>query len=228
MGPATWRLGLALPSIWSVQAAALLFLWRLLAVVARGDLATVPVSAWVIAVATDIALAQAIFGGVRLLAALDAGPIAANTDVSRNAGWAAFVAWTVMTLLRMAGVVHGALTQEPLAAGFWASALEGGGWWTNGAVFAALVFALASAALARIMISNDIEVLNRISRAPTRRQIVTWAGASLVGDLLLVALAVGNAGTESTRSAVQVPEVMAIRSLGWAVHERATRSAVEE
>lgn len=208
------RLGQALlPSGWAVLLAAVMLAWRLLAAVARGDVASAPWDQLLMAVIFDLALAHALTSTVRL-AAVTGGLVTPDAAAVRRSTLLLAAVWFAVTLLRIAAMVHAALDHAVIDAAFWAVILANPAmFFANGAMWVVLAAAAATAGLARYCLTSDMEIAQALDNAEPRGKLL---GLSLLawGLALGATVAVAwSAGRLPPSSVAQVPELQAGRAL---------------
>jgi len=212
------------PSGWALLMAAVLFVWRPLALFAlRGHL-DAGRTEWVIAACGDVGLALCATSLLRLMAAIDRPRIELNADVVRNGSLMLAGVWWLATLLRVAGLVAAAIDKRPIDAAFFAPLLGSpGAWVASGPLWAALVVAVALGFLARYCLSCDMETAQALTSAEPHPRFLALTVASLV---LGVALAYGSyarARDLPATSVARLPEVVALDALAQALHDPSLR-----
>jgi len=219
---------LLLPSGWALLAAGILLAWRLLIVVARGDLGRAGNEELVLAAVGDLAIAHAVTTTLRAMSLTGAPPVTPTADVTRSASLMLAAMWMLATLLRMASLVMAAIDKKPIDASFFAAALRDPlGWLSSGAFWVALGTAAASAAVVRYCLTCDMETAQALSEAESKRKFVGGTLAALAVALALASATASRADRFGPQSVAHLPEIAAMRALNAALHDPALRATDE-
>lgn len=211
------RLGQAvLPSGWALLLAAVLMAWRLLAGFARGDLAAGPLDHLLLGLAFDVALAHWLTLTVRLFSMLAGPAVLPNAVATRRTTFVLAWLWLGITLLRIATLVHGALEKAVIDADFWMPLLSAPqAQLGNGALWAALAAAVATAGLARYCLTCDIEIAQALDIAEPRGKLLALTALAWLAAAGVAGLVAASATKFPPGSTAQVPEWQA----GVALHK---------
>jgi hypothetical protein len=222
-----WAL-LLLPSPWAWLAGLTLAAWRLLTLHALGTLLVSPWLDLALGAAADVALAHCMMSSMRLLAVLGSDRVEASGEVPRNASLAFAVLWGLITLLRLAGLVHASLHGYSIVGEFWVQLLRHP-LVTLGqtAVWMALAVAAATAALARYCMTSDLDVPEVLQDVIPRPRLLAATGAVLVLSLV-AALAIHAKSPGRPDAATTSPDITSLDSLARALQDPSLRRAGDE
>lgn len=211
-----------LPSGWALLLAAVLMAWRLLASFARGDLATGPLDHLLLGLAYDVALAHGLILTVRLISLMAGPAVLPNAPATRRTTFVLAWLWLGITLLRIATLVYGALEKRAVDAEFWAPLLSAPqAQLGNGALWAALAAAVATAGLARYCMTCDIEIAQALDIAEPRGKLLALTALAWLAAVGIGGLVAAGAAKLPPGSTAQVPEWQA----GVALHQAWTAEA---
>ncbi len=213
-----------LPSGWGLLLAAVMLAWRLLTAVARGDLGKSSQQELLLGVICDIALTHAMMLFLRLMSGMASKKLEPMGDVTRSASLMLACVWVLATLLRLAGLVAGAIDKKPIDATFWLPIVQSpSAWLTSGAMWTALVAALATAFLARFSMTCDMETAQALSDAEPRPKFLSLTIVALLASVTIVVGVVHEAQPMPPNSVAHLPEAMAMQALSQALHDPTLR-----
>lgn len=217
-----------LPSAWGLLAGAILMAWRLLTLFARGALVSSKYGDLALGLLSDAAIGYGLMASVRMLSAVGAKRIEPQGDVTRNASLAFALLWMCATLLRLAGLVQAALNHRALDSAFWLTMLrEPGVWIFSGAVWAAVITALATALLVRYCMTSDMEIAQALDDVEPRNRLLGFTGMAMgIALLIVVAAHAHSHGRHDAASAL--PELTGLDTLAEALHDPLLRRPAEE
>lgn len=205
------RLGQAvLPSGWALLLAGVLLAWRLLAAVARGDLTTAPPGQLLVAVIFDVALAHGLTSFVRLLAVATSSNVVPDAAVVRRSTFVLAGIWFAITMLRIAAMVHAALDHAVIEPAFWQPILANpSSFFANGALWAVLAAAAATAGLARYCLTCDMEIAQALDIAEPRGKLLGLTALAWALTVSVTGAVAWRATSLPAKSVAQVPELQA-------------------
>ena len=213
-----------LPSGWGLLMAAVMLAWRLLTVAARGELGRATQQELVLGVLTDVALTQSMMLFLRLMSAVASKKVEPTADVTRSGSLMLACVWVAATLLRLAGLVAGAIDKKPIDASFWLPIVQSpSAWLTSGAMWTALVAALATAFLARYSMTCDMETAQALSDAEPRPKFLAMTTVGLLASISVVAAVGHQTASLPPTSVAQLPEAVAMQALSQALHDPTLR-----
>ncbi len=217
-----------MPSPWAGLAGLSLAAWRLMTLHALGALLTGPWLDLALGVLADVALAHGMMAAVRLLSLLGSERADARGEVARNASLAFAVLWMFMMLLRLAGLVHASLHGFAISGEFWVGLLRRPvATLTQGAVWVALAVALASSALARYCMTNDMEA-PEVLQDTLPRQRLLLATATTLALAILAVVAIHAKAPGRIDAATTSPDLTSLDSLARALQDPSLRSSADE